>query len=103
MTTVVVTADLAAEGRRDDRDVVMVGGEQGRWCSMICLGFEDSSQLTLATGAGPPVPGLEMGKYFGSKTVPSLTLPLFSLRSLRSIIWLIFWPGRIEIVRVKNL
>ena len=29
MTTVVVTPDLAAEGRRDDRDVVMVGGEQG--------------------------------------------------------------------------
>ena len=52
MTTVVVTPDLAAEGRRDDRDVVMVGGEQGRWCSMICLGFGDSSQLPVPVGNG---------------------------------------------------
>ena len=34
----------------DDRDVVMVGGEpcsaEGQVAPMICLGFEDSSELT---------------------------------------------------------
>ena len=46
----VVTPDLYTllpASHRDDRDVVMLGGEQaGRWHSMICLGFEDSSELT---------------------------------------------------------
>ena len=83
-----VRADLAPDrARGDDRDVVL-GGERGRWLSMICLGFEDSSRF-----AG----NVEI--YYGSKTVRSLTCDL----SLPPYIWLIFWPARIGIVRVKNL
>ena len=58
-----VSPDLAL-ARGDDRDVVMLGGEQGRWLSMICLGFEDSSRPAGNTGE----------IYYGSKTVQSLTL-----------------------------
>ena len=84
----------------------MVGGEEaGRWCSMICLGFEDSSELTPSPLCPHwPVLGPLSGKWgniMDQKTVLSLTL-LQSV-SLRYIIWLIFWPARIEIVRLKNL
>ena len=57
----------------------MVGGEEGgRWCSMICLGFEDSSELT-PSPLSPhwPVLGPLSGKWgniMDQKTVLSLTL-----------------------------
>ena len=75
---------------------------------MICLGFEDSSELTQLTGRhtvpvlASAVSPLENGEILWIKNRPEFNFALFS-RLPPDIIWLIFWPARIEIVRVKNL
>ena len=84
----------------------MAGGEpcsaEGQVVSMICLGFEDSSELTQSPQS-PHWPNWVPSGNGEILWIKNRSEFNFGLFSLRYIIWLIFWPARIEIVRVKNL
>ena len=89
----------------DDRDVVKLGGEQRGWGAggapwyVWGLKTHPSSHSPHCPHIGQCVPSGN-GEILWIKNRSEFNFGLFSLRY---IIWLIFWPARIEIVRVKNL